>query len=267
MAYTTFKSDSLDSSTTFAYIPTGAILMLGGPYSRLSDSDLTALGLIACNGQDILISSYGNLYSVIGTNYNTNLNISGSATSPASGYFRVPNLHYQKLSIKGSSNTNTVGTTSTGYAGHYHGFAVKSYNAANNNTATSHSHNAYSANRTFNTGNPVDHNHDGTFASYNGFPNNDYSAATNGNTNNTGTPRHNHNFNYNAHATSGATYTDHNHNTSSQSLASNTMRESDGVTAWSESHTHTSTGTPTPLTETFTNYPVPYSPMLYFIRA
>jgi microcystin-dependent protein len=260
MAYTTFESDLLDAQSTFAYIPTGAILMLAAPYSTLSDSDLASLGLLKCDGTLHLVATYQQLYDVIGYIYG------GSGLN-----FNVPNLHNQRLTIKGSSPTSSVGNI-TGSNTHQHSIGTVTWASNNNNTAMTHTHNAYSANRAFADGNPTRHSHNGTLASYNGVPNTDFSAAINGNTSNNGTPRHNHNLNYNAYNSSDSVPTAHTHTIPSQSLSSNTQLNSTG-TAFTNAHVHNttlSTSTTNQVTsgDPHTNeYTVPYSPMLYFIKA
>lgn len=261
MAYTTFESDLLDAQTNFAYIPTGAILMLAAPYSTLSSSDLASLGLLKCDGTLHLVAAYPELYTVIEDTYG---GIPGLN-------FNVPDLHSQKLTIKAKTPSNLLGVVS-GSNTHQHSIGTVTWNGANNNTAMTHTHNAYNANRVFETGSPTVHEHNGTLASYNGVPNTDYSAATNGNTNNTGTPRHNHNINYNAYNSSSSAYTDHTHTTSSQSLLDSTMYNVNG-TAFTNAHIHnttlaTSTTNQVTSGDPHTNeYTVPYSPMLYFIKA
>lgn len=254
MAYTTFESDLLDAESSFAYIPTGAILMLAAPYSVLSDSDLASLGLLKCDGSSHSTSTYENLYNVIGYTYG------GSG-----GTFNVPNLHSTKLSIKASSDPNTVGTI-VNTTNHTHDIGTVTWNSNNNNTAMTHAHNGYDSNRTFVNTAPAAHEHNGTTASYNGIPNTDSSSGVNGNTSNNGTPRHNHNFNFNAYNSSSSAYTTHTHNVPSQALGNNTQYNSNG-TAFINAHTHSTTLDTSNSSNSITGYPVPYSPMLYFIKA
>lgn len=260
MAYTVFQSDLLDAESSFAYIPTGAILMLAAPYSTLSSSDLASLGLLKCDGTSHLVATYPNLHLVIGYAYG------GSGLN-----FNVPDLHSVKRSIEAAPNSAVVGTTG-GTNTHSHDIGTVTWASNNNATAMTHAHNAYSLTRTYASGSPAAHEHNGTLASYNGYPNTDYSNATNGNTNNTGTPRHNHNFNYNAYNSSSSGYSDHTHTVPSQALNNNTQLNSTG-TAFTNAHVHntslaTSTTNQVTTGDPHTNqYPVPYSPMLYFIRA
>jgi microcystin-dependent protein len=253
MAYTTFESDLLDASTPFAYIPTGAIVMLAGPYSRLSDSDFASLGLLKCDGTSHLVATYPILHTVIGYTYG------GSGLN-----FNVPNLHSTKLSIKGAPST-TIGTI-TNTTNHIHDIGTVTWNAANNNTSMTHAHNGYASNRTFANTSPAAHEHNGTTASYNGIPNTDSSNATNGNTSNNGTPRHNHNFNFNAYNSSNSAYTAHTHTVPTRALNGNTMYNT-GTTAFTNAHTHSTTLDTSNTSNSITGYPVPYSPMLYFIKA
>jgi microcystin-dependent protein len=260
MAYTTFESDLLDAAQPFAYIPTGAILTLAAPYTTLSDSDLASLGLLKCDGTSQLVATYQNLWNVIGYTYG------GSGLN-----FNVPNLHSQKLTIEASDTTNVVGVVS-GSNTHQHSIGTVTWNSDDNGTSMAHAHNAYAGDRVFLDGNPTRHEHNGTLASYNGVPNTDASNATNGNTNNNGTRQHNHNLNYNAYNSSDSIPTAHTHNVLSQALSNNTQLNSTG-TAFTNAHRHTTT-----LATTTTNqvtsadphsnqYTVPYSPMLYFIKA
>jgi microcystin-dependent protein len=277
MAYTTFESDLLDTSSSFAYIPTGAILMLAGPYSRLSDADLASLGLLKCDGTSHLVATYQNLYNVIGYVYG------GSGLN-----FNVPNLHATKLAIEGAPST-TIGTI-TNTENHTHDVGTVTWNSNNNApvdaagtaVAMTHTHNAYTSNRVFITGNPAAHEHNGTPGTmptgvYNVLqsaankqndevPNNDASSATNGNTGNTGSRQHNHVTTFNAYNTNSATYTAHTHTIPSQALGSNTQYNT-GTTAFTNIHLHPVTLNTSNSSNSITGYPVPYSPMLYFIKA
>jgi microcystin-dependent protein len=271
MAYTTFESDLLDASTPFAHIPAGAIIMLAGPYSRLSDSDFASLGLLKCDGTSHLVATYPRLHTVIGYTYG------GSGTS-----FNVPNLHATKLSIKGAPST-TIGTI-TNTANHVHDIGDVTWNSNNNApvsangvaVAMTHTHNGYASNRTFTATSPAAHEHNGTTPSYNGIPNTDSSNATNGNTSNNGTPRHNHNFNFNAYNSSNSAYSGttpggtnfnaHTHTVPTQALNGNTMYNT-GTTAFTNIHLHPVTLNTSNSSNSITGYPVPYSPMLYFIKA
>jgi hypothetical protein len=270
MAYTQFESDLLDAQSLFAYIPTGAILMLAAPYATLSSSDLASLGLLKCDGTSHLVATYPRLHTVIGYTYG------GSGIN-----FNVPNLHDTKLSIEGAPST-TIGTI-TNTANHVHDIGIVTWNSNNTpvsangvTVAMTHTHNGYASNRTFATSSPAAHEHNGTTPSYNGIPNTDSSSATNGNTNNTGTPQHNHNFNFNAYNSSssaysgttpgGTTFNAHTHTVPSQALNGNTMYNT-GTTAFTNTHGHSTTLSTSNTTNSTTGYPVPYSPMLYFIKA
>jgi microcystin-dependent protein len=269
MAYTTFESDLLDAQTTFAYIPTGAILMLAGPYTTLSNADLASLGLLKCDGTSHLVATYQNLYNVIGYAYG------GSGLN-----FNVPNLHSNKTTIKGASNTATVGTI-TQTATHTHtanatptwtlGVTPVSTNGAT--VAMTHNHNNYSSTLSFNANTAGDqgsvHNHTGDTA-VGGVPNLEASSAANGNTNNTGTPQHTHNMSFNASTTSNATYSEGHsaaHVVDVSGLA-NTVQYNSGTTAFTNDHNHNAATMGVINTNSsLTGYPVPYSPMLYFIKA
>jgi hypothetical protein len=185
--------------------------------------------------------------------------------------FYLPSLHTSKTTIKGSSTANNVGSNS-GTNIHQHSIGTITWNSDDNATSMAHTHNAYAGDRVFLDGNPARHEHAGTLASYNGVPNTDASTATNGNTNNNGTRQHNHNLNYNAYNSSLSLPDAHTHNVLSQALSNNTQLNSTG-NAFSSLHKHTTT-----LATTTTNqvtsadphtnqYTVPYSPMLYFIKA
>ena len=272
MAYTTFESDLLDAQTNFAYIPTGAVLMLAAPYTTLSDADLASLGLLKCDGTSHLVATYQNLYNVIGYSYG------GSGLD-----FNVPNLHSNKTTIKGASNTATVGGTSSSNT-HTHNIGVVTWNSNNNNTAMTHSHNAYSGNRVFATGNPAGHSHDGTPAATPSINANtlinsdanrnsdahiwnyDSSSATNGNTGNTGLRQHAHVQNFNAYNTNASVYTEHTHTLPATGLANNTQYNANG-TAFTSNHLHETTLDTSNNNNSVTGYPIPYSPMLYFIKA
>ena len=90
-----FKSDNVDAVSTYAYLPTGAVVMLGGPYSKYSDSYYTDLGLVPCDGRSLNGAStiYSNLWAVIGVTFG------GSGQSS----FQVPNLTSVKKSVIGTS--------------------------------------------------------------------------------------------------------------------------------------------------------------------
>jgi microcystin-dependent protein len=270
MAYTTFESDLLDAQTNFAYIPTGAILMLAAPYTTLSSVDLRSLGLLRCDGETWQVSSYPDLFDIIGYTYGGSENI-----------FQVPDLHTTKQSIKGSSNTAVVGTV-TSTANHNHSVtSTPTWNlsqtpvSANGaEVAMTHNHNNYSSTLSFNANTAGDqgsvHNHTGDTA-VGGVPNLESSSAANGNTNNTGTPQHTHNMSFNASTTSNATYSEGHsgaHVVDVTGLA-NTVQYNTGTTAFTNTHTHNSASM-TGLTSTnnsLTGYPVPYANMLYFIKA
>lgn len=123
-----FKSDNVDTASTFAYLPTGAVIMLGGPFSDYSDSYYTNLGLVPCDGRSLngVSSIYSNLWAIIGVTF--------GGTGQSS--FQVPNLTSVKKSVIGTSATYTRGsTTNTNSHGHS---ATLNYNS--NNSSETHSH-------------------------------------------------------------------------------------------------------------------------------
>ena len=275
MTYTKFKSDLLDASTTYAYLPVGVIIMLAGPYSRLSNSDLAEIGLLACNGQDISTTTYSSLYSVIGTNYNTNPNTSGIVTTPSAGFFRVPNLHNNKIAVSGTGNTATVGTI-TSSSTHSHLVSntnnIVTWNIANNNTSMEHQHNAFSSNLAWNTDTfGVNHTHagyvGGNTSTFQQVLNTDYSLATNGNTNNTGTPRHDHALTFNSGSNASTTWAHTANHTSLTTGLTNNTQYNTATTAFTNAHVHTATLDVTNANSALTGYPIPYANMLYFIKA
>jgi hypothetical protein len=84
-----------DNGLSF-FAPTGTIIPFGGSSAPSSD-------WLLCDGTSYQISNYTNLYSVIGTVYNT--------ASTQSGFFNVPNL-VGKLAV-GASTQLPLGAQST----------------------------------------------------------------------------------------------------------------------------------------------------------
>ncbi len=123
-----FKSDNVDAASTSAYLPTGAVIMLGGAFSKYSDSYYTNLGLVPCDGRslNVVSSNYSNLWAVIGTTFG----VTGQSS------FQVPNLNSVKKSVIGTSGTYARGS-STNTSSHGH-TATLNYNA--NNADETHSH-------------------------------------------------------------------------------------------------------------------------------
>ena len=131
-----FKSDTIDSVSSYSYIPTGGIVTIGGAFSEYSDASYVSLGLIPCDGRTLNTSTnpeYSSLFSVIGTLY-------GGTGSTS---FQVPNLKNDKIAIVGTSNTfyniNTVGTRVTSIA-HSHATTATNNSFSMNAGNTSHSH-------------------------------------------------------------------------------------------------------------------------------
>ena len=124
-----FKSDNVDTVSANAYLPTGAVVMLGGPFSEYSDSYYTNLGLVPCDGRSLngVSSIYSNLWAVIGVTFG------GSGQSS----FQVPNLTSVKKSVIGTSTTYTRGST-TNTSSHGHS-ATLNYNSNNSDETHSHS--------------------------------------------------------------------------------------------------------------------------------
>jgi microcystin-dependent protein len=104
--------------------------MLGGPYSKYSDSYYTNLGLVPCDGRSLngVSSIYSNLWDVIGTTF--------GGTGQSS--FQVPNLTSVKKAViaRIDSVTYSFGeTTNTSSHGHS---ATLNYNSNNSNETHSH---------------------------------------------------------------------------------------------------------------------------------
>jgi microcystin-dependent protein len=225
--------------------------------------------LLKCDGTSHLVATYQNLYNVIGYAYG------GSGLN-----FNVPNLHSNKTTIKGASNTATVGTitattthTHTANQGISWTLGTTPISANGVTVAMTHNHDNYTSTLSFNANTAGDqasvHNHTGDTA-VGGVTNTDSSSGANGNTNNTGTPAHTHNMSFNASTTSNASYVEAHsaaHVVNVTGLAATTQYNT-GTTAFTNTHDHNAaTMTITNTNSSLTEYPVPYSPMLYFIRA
>lgn len=108
-------------------------------------------GYLVCNGQAISIDDYPDLYSVIGTTYNTAISESGTAyTSPESGKFRIPDLRSRFIIGKSDTKSNyqslgkgggaeTVALKTANIPAHYHTFDNLFF-AENHNNISSSSH-------------------------------------------------------------------------------------------------------------------------------
>lgn len=251
-----FKSDSIDTSSSYAYIPTGGIITIGGPFSEYSDTSYISLGLIPCDGRTLNASTspqYTSLFSVIGTLYGG----SGSTS------FQVPNLTSNKISIVGTSNTfynvNTVGTRVASIS-HTHTNTAVDNNFQSNIGNTNHNH-------------TVSHNDIGNMVSENGHGHNGVSSAgTIGpNVNKNGPAgtaggglngNHAHNVTLNANALAGGGGNNHIH--------SGVLSHNTGNTA-EVPHTHPASATiaSTSSTSTYSSNALgfPYANVLYFIKA
>ena len=248
-----FKSDNVDTASTFAYLPTGAVIMLAGPFSDYSDSYYTNLGLVPCDGRSLngVSSIYSNLWAIIGVTF--------GGTGQSS--FQVPNLTSVKKSVIGTSATFTRGST-TNTSSHGHS-ATLNYNS--NAVSETHSHNS-----TVNIGNvSTSNNHRHDLAAYSmsiGTNTNatNYSTAGSGNQTALVPGSHNHRCDFNtfntddrgtegAHSHGGST----NANTGNNTTATN---HSHGMNVTATFPTKNFDGTGANPLET------PYANVLYFIR-
>jgi len=252
-----FKSDSIDASSTYAYIPTGGIVTLGGAFAEYSDTAYTNVGLIPCDGRALNASTnpeYTSLFNVIGVLYGG----SGSAS------FNVPNLTSAKVAIVGTSNTfyttNTVGTRVTSIA-HTHNNTATNNNFTMNAGNTNHSHS-------------VSHNDIGNMAAENQHAHNGVSSA--------GTIGPNVNKNGPAGASGGGLNGNHAHNVTlnanglvdgrgNNHIHSGVLSHNTGNSA-SFSHTHAASATLASATSSATysspsSLGFPYANVLYFIKA
>ena len=249
-----FKSDNVDTVSANAYLPTGAVIMLGGPFSDYSDAYYTDLGLVPCDGRSLngVSSIYSNLWAVIGTTF--------GGTGQSS--FQVPNLTSVKKSVIGTSTTYTRGsTTNTSSHGHT---AALNYNS--NNSSETHSHGG-----SVNVGNVLTSNgHEHNFAATNvaiGTNTNasNYSTAGSGNQSALVPGSHNHNmsvsaFNTDSRGTEGV----HTHGGSASGNSGN------NTTVTTHAHAVSSITATFP-TDTFDGtaanpLETPYANVLYFIR-
>ena len=249
-----FKSDVIDATSSYNYLPTGAVIMIAGSYSKYSDSTYTNLGLIPCDGRflDGTTSAYINLYKAIGTTY--------GGTGQSS--FAVPALTTVKKAIIGKADAAPLGGT-TNTSSHSH---TPSVSYTYNNADETHSH-AYSAGFDWNViGVNAFNYHRHNFAAHSatiGTNTNasNYSTAGPGNQTALVPGSHNHGVNFNAHNTDDVGANAHNHTASGNS----------GNNTTTTTHTHSASATATFPTKTFdgtnTNpLEVPYANVLYFIR-
>lgn len=252
-----FKSDTIDTASSYSYIPTGGIVTIAGAFSEYSDASYVSLGLIPCDGRTLNASTnpeYSPLFSVIGVLYGG----SGSTS------FQVPNLKDNKMSIVGTSNTfynvNTVGTKLTSHS-HSHAVSMTNNNFSMNAANVTHSHNF-----NFNSvGNIIDDNHahnpSAPVGRMGGSQKNGPAGTAGGGL----LGNHTHNFGINANIFNAVGGSDHTH---SAGYNSNTGNAGDA------SHTHASSATSAAnsgnyvVDGTSTNpISVPYANMLYFIKA
>lgn len=251
-----FKSDSIDTSSTYAYIPTGGIITLGGSFSEYSDTTYENIGLIPCDGRTLNASAspqYTNLFSVIGVLYGG----SGSTS------FNVPNLKTDKVAIAATSNTfyntNTVGTKVTSIA-HSHVTTATNNQFFVNAGNVSHDH-TLSYNDVGNVTGENGHGHNGVSSSGTIGPNvnkNGPGGTAGGGLNG----NHSHNVSLNANALGGGGGNNHIH---SGVLYHNTGYS----TEFNHAHDANITNSANTSTETYSSSAigVPYANVLYFIKA
>lgn len=251
-----FKSDSIDTSSSYAYIPTGGIVTLGGAFSEYSDTSYITLGLIPCDGRVLNASAspqYTSLFNVIGILYGG----SGSAS------FQVPNLTSDKISIAGTSNTfynvNTVGTRVASIS-HSHTNTATNNNFTMNAGNTNHSHNV-SYNDVGNMVSENGHGHTGVSSAGTIGPNvnkNGPAGTAGGGLNG----NHAHNVTLNANSLAGGGGNNHlhsgvlGHNTGDNAAVSHTHGASATVASSSSTSTYSSNA-----------LGYPYANVLYFIKA
>lgn len=145
-----FKSDQLSSaSSSYAYIPTGVIIMLGSAFSTYSDTQYEDLGLVPCDGRSLdgTQQKYLNLWNVIG-------NIYGGTTQSS---FNLPNLKDDKVSILGSDISNPVGTKVLSPS-HYHAATQTNNNYVVSNANITHDHNVNYGGSSWKNGDSHSHN-------------------------------------------------------------------------------------------------------------
>jgi microcystin-dependent protein len=250
-----FKSDKVDANSTYAYLPTGAVVMLGGPFSKYSDSYYTNLGLVPCDGRSLngVSSIYSNLWAVIGTTFG------GSGQSS----FQVPNLtSVKKAVVANDSGTYAVGST-TNTSSHGHSTTLN-YNS--NNSSETHSHGGSVAIGNVLTSNGHQHNFAATNVTIGTNTNaTNYATAGPGNQSALVPGSHNHGvavsaFNTDSRGTEGS----HSHGTAASGNTGN------NTTTTTHAHSVSSVTATFP-TNTFDGtaanpLETPYANVLYFIR-
>jgi microcystin-dependent protein len=252
-----FKSDSIDAESSYAYIPTGGIVTIAGPFSEYSDSSYVTLGLIPCDGRTLNASTspqYSSLFSVIGTLY-------GGSDSTS---FQVPNLKDNKMTIVGTSNTfyntNTVGTKLTSYT-HGHSVSMSNNSFSMNAANVTHSH-GYIFNSVGNIlQNSHTHGTNSAAAAMGGSQKNGPAGTAGGGL----IGNHIHNYSVNANIHAAADLPDHTHPAEVSGNSGN---------AGDASHSHTSSANSSANSGNLTidgtaSFPirVPYANVLYFIKA
>lgn len=243
-----FKSENIESSTQYSYLPTGALIPIAGDISKYSDSFYTNIGLIPCDGRSLDTLTYGDLFSVIGYDYG------GSGSS-----FLVPDLKANKLTIRGLDIGENIGTKVTS-VDHNHSSANMSWTSNSANDTHTHGVTHFVGNQDYNPG----HGHwNGGPAANSGGANNTSSAAT-GSQNALVLGNHYHTAYFNASNFDGGEASGHSHNT----VANGNL----GSTNANGAHTHNSTATADWASKvidgTSTNpLTTPYANVLFFIKA
>jgi len=274
-----FESDDIDTATSsYAFLPTGAIVTMAGPITLYDNSAYTSVGLIPCDGRDLLQSSYPELFSVIGSTYNSHRKDDGTTTAVPVGSFRLPNFKYGKVILTQAFSLGTISYTNT----HTHTAASNTvtWNLNTNSDAAGHTHNVnwyLSANVNNDT-----HQHSTAASSANAFSSTAPNSVRQGNDNtqlSATLGNHAHNFGTNAGNLSGViTHSTHYHNTNLANYATRNVNTGGAVVtnATNESINHGHTGTAVNISSissktsggTNTDTPsVPYANVLYFIRA
>lgn len=242
-----FKSDKVDSSTQYSYLPTGALVPVAGAIGKYSDSMYTDMGLVPCDGRTLDTTTYATLFAVIGYTYG------GSGSN-----FLVPDLKSNKLAIRGLGTGETLGYKLTS-ASHNHTTVNMSWTSNSGNDTHTHSVTHFVGNQDYNPG----HGHWNGGAAANSPGANNSSAAATGTQTALVLGNHYHTAYFNASNFDGGEASTHSHNT----VASGNL----GSTNATGAHTHNSTasaawgakvvdGTSTnPLT-------IPYANVLYFIK-
>lgn len=101
---TTSGTSSAAELYSDATLPTGSIIPIldANLYGSDTKNKYLQEAWYPCNGDQLSTSSYGDLYEIIGSQYNTG--------SEASSYFRVPNLE-NRIPYPTSNSSANIGTT------------------------------------------------------------------------------------------------------------------------------------------------------------